>query len=383
VRTLLALLILGVLLSLTGEASAETSSLWISTPYPSLTAAGGDELVIDLIVHNGGTEPRLVDLALANLPDGWTAGFLGAGRPVSALMADPDSDAKVELHVTPPEGLDQGTYDFTVTAKSDGTSLTLPIQLALVASLPARLQVTADFPAVKGVPTAEFSYRITIENKGGEEALVNLGVDAPANFEVTLTESYGSHQLTSIPIEAGAKKQIDIKVKPPRNAQAGVYDIVFHAQSGNTTASDDLKLEIVGVANLSLSTASERYSTEASAAEETALQVILTNNGSAPAENVNLHAVEPNSWKVIFSPEGIDRLDAGQSTELTALITPPDSALAGDYIVKIQAVAGPASDSKEFRVTVRASQLWGIVGIAIIVLAVLVLVAAMWRFGRR
>ena len=41
------------------------------------------------------------------------------------------------------------------------------------------------------------------------------------------------------------------------------------------------------------------------------------------------------------------------------------------------------SESADFRITVRTSTLWGVVGIALIAVAVAVVAAAVFRFGRR
>ncbi len=243
--------------------------------------------------------------------------------------------------------------------------------------------LSTDFPSIKGVPTANFTYRITIANKGGKQALVNISVDAPQNFKTTVTEQYGGHQLTSVAVDPGATKSVDIKVEPPRNTEAGKYNLVVHAQSGASEASQNLEMDVAGVADLSIATTTDVFSTDAVAGKDTPLKVIVANNGSDKAQPVSLHAVQPNGWKVVFQPERINSLAAGDRAEVTAVVTPPDGALAGDYIVKLQAVSGPASDTKEFRITIRPSSFWGFIGVGIIALAVLVLLAAIWRFGRR
>jgi len=65
-----------------------------------------------------------------------------------------------------------------------------------------------------------------------------------------------------------------------------------------------------------------------------------------------------------------------------ALITPPAKAIAGDYVTT-RANARGESSSQTFRVAVATSTLWGIVGIALIGIALLVLVGAVAWFGRR
>jgi uncharacterized membrane protein len=65
-------------------------------------------------------------------------------------------------------------------------------------------------------------------------------------------------------------------------------------------------------------------------------------------------------------------------------LTPADKAIAGDYQITARAnAAGGLSESANFRITVLTSTLWGAIGIAIIAIALLVVVFAVARFGRR
>ena len=69
---------------------------------------------------------------------------------------------------------------------------------------------------------------------------------------------------------------------------------------------------------------------------------------------------------------------------LIETLTPSSRAIAGDYQTTIRAsAAGGLSESANFRITVLTSTLWGAVGIAIIAIALLVVVFAVARFGRR
>jgi len=73
---------------------------------------------------------------------------------------------------------------------------------------------------------------------------------------------------------------------------------------------------------------------------------------------------------------------ATQNVKLT--ISPSARAIAGDYQMTVRASAtGGVSESANFRITVLTSTLWGAIGIAIIAVALLVVVFAVARFGRR
>ena len=62
-----------------------------------------------------------------------------------------------------------------------------------------------------------------------------------------------------------------------------------------------------------------------------------------------------------------------------------DGRLSGveDYVASFRANGRGESASADFRITVTTSTLWGIVGVGIIAVALLVLLGAVARFGRR
>jgi uncharacterized membrane protein len=66
-----------------------------------------------------------------------------------------------------------------------------------------------------------------------------------------------------------------------------------------------------------------------------------------------------------------------------APITPTAKAIAGDYVTTVRANARGDTSSQTFRVAVQTSTQWGIIGVAIVGIALLVLVGAVAWFGRR
>jgi uncharacterized membrane protein len=124
-------------------------------------------------------------------------------------------------------------------------------------------------------------------------------------------------------------------------------------------------------------------STRATAGVQTSVPVVVTNTGTAPAEEVELSGSAPSGWKVDFNPKTVDRIAPNANKEVQALITPTDKAIAGDYVTSISAAARGESASTDFRVTVATSTMWGIAGVGIIGAGLLVLAGAVARFGRR
>jgi len=111
--------------------------------------------------------------------------------------------------------------------------------------------------------------------------------------------------------------------------------------------------------------------------------VVVTNTGTAPAENIQLSGSAPSGWKVSFEPKTIDRIAPNEHKEVQALLSPPSKAIAGDYVTSLTATSHGENGHADFRVTVTTSTLWGVAGIGIIGAALLIMVGAVARFGRR
>jgi uncharacterized membrane protein len=363
---------------------SNVSGVFLTTRYPALTVKSGETTTIDLSVHNYKLPPQQLTLSVPEVAQGWKAAILGGGQPVGALEVPPDSDERLQLRLEPPAGVGAGDYRFTVEAKSATQDLKLPIAVTIGAAVPAKLKMTTTFPALRGTATTSFKYKMTVTNDSGRDATINFSADAPKNFQVTFTEAYGSQQLTSIPIEAGKSKDIEAALTLPRETPAGDYKLAIHAKAEQASADLDLKLTIVGQPKLAVSGEGGRLSGDAYVGRESQLTIVLKNDGSEVAHDIELSASVPEGWKSAFDPKSLPQLAAGATQNVKLTLTPSERAIAGDYQTTIRAsAAGGISESANFRIAVLTSTLWGAIGIAIIALALLVVVFAVARFGRR
>jgi uncharacterized membrane protein len=213
--------------------------------------------------------------------------------------------------------------------------------------------------------------------------LVSLAAEAPRNFDTSFTESYGTQELTAIPIDAGKSKDVKLKVRPPSTVDAGKYPVTVHVAAEGAQASTKLALDVTGEPKLGLSGRDGILSTSAIAGKQAAVPVVIANTGTAPADDVALSGNAPSGWKIEFNPKTVDRIPPNQTKEVQALITPPENAIAGDYATTLTAATRGETGSANFRVTVTTATVWGIAGAGIIGAALLIMVGAVARFGRR
>ncbi|HZQ15082.1 MAG TPA: NEW3 domain-containing protein [Pseudolabrys sp.] len=366
------------------DAPKDVKGLFLMSDYPAVTVRPGETSSVGLHLQNYSLPPQRMTLSVGGVPTGWTATLMGGGQPVAAAMPNTNSSVAIELRLDVPKDAAIGTQTLTVSATAaDQTKVDLPIAVTLAKDLPAKLTLTPQLPQLRGTSKSSFEYQLNIKNDSGKKLVVGLSAQAPQNFDTSFTEQYGSQELNAVPIDAGQTKDVKLKVTPPNTAAAGDYKVTARVNAEDASVTADLGLTITGQPKLDISGREGLVSTRASAGKETSVPIVITNTGTAPAEDIQVSGSAPSGWKIEFDPKTVDRIAPNANKEIQALITPTEKAIAGDYVTTVRASARGESESTTFRVTVTTSTMWGIAGVGIIGVALLVMVGAVARFGRR
>jgi uncharacterized repeat protein (TIGR01451 family) len=386
-RRLFALLALLLLPAAAAQAQGDppgVKGLFLLTDFPSQTVRAGETTTIRVKVNNAGLVPEPLALSLAGVPQGWKADLLGGGQPVGSVMVGVNQDVTVQLRVEVPKDAQPGSSNIVLNAKgAQFQQASLPLTLTVGAEAPAKLSLKSRLPSLRGTPRSAFEYTLTVGNDSGKDLTVALSAQGPANFQSTFTEGYGSNEISSIPIEAGQTKDVKVKVTPPRDVKAGDYPVLVRVAAEGATAELRVTLQISGQGRLALSTKDGRLSGEAEIGKASSYTLVLTNDGTAPVEEVEMSGTVPANWKIEFNPKSIASVAPNDKKEVQVSVTPADKAIAGDYVATFRANGRGEQASADFRITVTTSTLWGAVGIGIIAVALLVLLGAVARFGRR
>jgi uncharacterized membrane protein len=365
------------------ERKNDVKGVFLLTDYPAITLRPGTNSTVNLRLQNYALPPERFALSVSGVPSGWTATLMGGGQPIAAALPPTDSSVSFELRVDVPKEAAVGTTTLTVDAKGQNTNVSLPVAVTLATDLPAKLSVSPQLPDLRGNSKSTFEYQLNIKNESGKKVLVGLAADAPQNFDATYTEQYGSQELNAVPLDPGQAKDVKLKVRPPNTVAAGQYKVAARASAEDAKVTTDLTLDITGQPKIDISGRDGILSTTASAGNEASVPIVLTNSGTAAADQVELSGSGPSGWKVEFDPKTVDRIAPNENKEVQVRITPPAKSIAGDYVTSLRANARGESTSSTFRVTVGTSTQWGIIGVGIIGAALLVLVGAVARFGRR
>jgi uncharacterized membrane protein len=363
--------------------SHEIKGFYLLSDYPAVTVQADTTSTIELRLHNYASAPTRLALQVQDVPPGWSATLLGGGQPIAAAMVGPDENVPLQLRLKIPAQANTPTQVLTLIAKAENHQITLPLQVTLAKELPAKLTLDTPLPAIKGGVRSSFDYSFTVKNDSGKDLSISVDAKTPQYFDPTFTEGYGSQQISTLPIKAGHSKDIKLNVRPPSNAKPGTYPIDVTVVAEGVHAATTLQLQIVGQPQLRLSGRDGLMSSYAEAGKTTSLPILVSNEGGADADDIALSATAPSGWRIEFDPKTIPHLAPGQQLEVQAQLTPSARSLAGDYMASMSADSGGQNAAGDFRITVSTSSQWGIIGVLIVAVAVLILVGAVARFGRR
>src|SRR5262245_26860062 len=361
----------------------DVKGLFLLTDFPAVTLRPGTNSTINLRLQNYNLPPERLALSVAGAPQGWTATLIGGGQPIAAAYPATNSSVSFELRVDVPKEAPVGSTNLTVTAKGASTEATLPIEVRLATDLPAKLSVSPQLPELRGTSKSTFEFQLSVKNESGKKVVVGLASQVPQNFDGTYTEQYGSQELNALPLDPGQSKDVKLKVRPPNTVGAGKYKVTARATAEDAVVNTDLVVDVTGTPKIDIAGRDGVLSAKANAGKETTIPVILTNSGTAPAEQIELSGTVPPGWKINFEPKAVDKIAPNENKEVQAQVTPTDKAVAGDYVTTVRAAARGESASQTFRIAVATSTMWGIVGIAIIGGALLIMMGAVVWFGRR
>lgn len=384
VRRSAAVLLALVLTAAMSLGALAAGGLEMSTSYPGLTVKAGDSLDFDLDFSNGSGSGVNAALSVVSIPEGWTGYFEGDGSEISHVYVKTgDTAAAATFCVDIPAEAEQGTYTITLRASGGGLTSSLTLTLTVAQEEAGASALTTEYAQQEGSAGTSFSFSTTIQNDTSKEQNYSFSSNAPTGWTVAFMPSGETTQVAAITVDARGSQTMDVTVTPPNGVEAGTYTIPISAISSSEILSGELTVTIIGTYALDLSTPSGRLSFDANANKQTSLTISLTNSGNVDLQNINLSSSAPDGWTVEFAESSVDVLEAGATREITVYVTPFEEALSGDYALVLTATGSEASDSTEFRVSVKTETVWGVVGVLLILAAAGGLAWVFRKYGRR
>jgi uncharacterized membrane protein len=374
---------IGLLLSSTLALAPATAAagLTLSTPDPSIEVAAGAKVAFDITVLAAANEQ--VALSVAGVPADWAATLRGGGYVVNGVQTDATGKATVTLDLTVPGTAKDGVSKMSVTGNAGGVVAVLPLAVQVSAAVSGDVTLTSDVPSLRGASGTTFTFNLTLHNDSAQDLTFAVNAVGPNGWEVTSTLT-GQAQAASAVVQANGTSAVSVSAKATTDAAPGTYPIDVKATLGDRTIDAQLTVEVTGTTALTLTTPDQRLSNSGSAGSSISQQLVVTNDGTQPLQQVAMAATAPTDWTVTFSPSAtIATINAKDSATITATIVPSNDAIAGDYVVTFTSRAADANGSVDIRMTIETSPLFGFVGLALIVLVLFGLYWVFQRYGRR
>ena len=382
-RRLILAVAVGSLLLAIPPATSAAGSVTLTTPYPAVAVPPGEKVSFTINVQTDVSDQ--VDLSVADVPEGWIASLRGEGFVVDGVQTTGDDPVELTLDVTVPEGATTATGRVVVNARSGAARDSLALDIRVEETAAGQVSLESDFPVIDGAADSTFTFSVRLTNDTAEDLTFSLSATTVAPGWTVEARPSGQAQAASANVTAGGNTTVNVTATPAEGTEAGDYPIVLQAVSPDQTAEAELTARVIGNFDLNVTTQNGVLSTSGNAGSTIDQTIVVENTGSGPLENVALSGTAPSGWTVTFDPPAINVPAGAQENTATSVahIVPSSDAIAGDYQVTVRASNDLANGEADIRVTVETSLLWGIVGVALIILVIVGLGYVFRRYGRR
>jgi uncharacterized membrane protein len=357
--------------------------------FPGVVVSQGEEVRMDIQVVNRGRTDEDVLLEVTTVPKEWKAQIRSFNFAVTGVYVPNGESKNITFLAEPDKSVKPGDYLFTIKGSTkDGklqsvNDITVTVKAAEKIKKTKDIVITTSYPVLQGPSDASFEFSLEVENKMDKDAVFNLFANGPKEWNINFKPAYETKYISSLRLQKGGTSTVGVEVKPPKYAEAGEYPITVTVSSENRKAEAKLKVILTGTYKLEIGSTSGLLSLDAKQGKPANMSIYVKNTGSATNHDITFMSYKPENWEVKFEPETIAAIEPGGLQQVEVTITPYEEALVGDYSVGVDVNGEKASQSIEFRVTVKASTAWGWIGIGIIVVVIAGLIGLFLWLGRR
>ncbi len=218
----------------------ENGASTLTAEYPQQQGAAGTSFSFDTtIVNNRGTDGSFA--LSANAPAGWTVSFTPSGETAKVTTLDVDAGASsaLKVSITPPETVEKGNYTINMSAISAQDTLSADLGVEITGSYGVSLSTPDGRLSFDAYANKETTITLTAQNTGNVDLEnLNLTSKLPTDWEAEFSES------TIGLIEAGASKEISVKIKPSANALTGDYINAFTISCDEVKSEADFRVSV-------------------------------------------------------------------------------------------------------------------------------------------
>jgi uncharacterized membrane protein len=362
----------------------------MAAEYSGVEVQQGEVVTMDIIFHNGGKRGENVNVEVTQVPAGWEAVIKTYKYTVMGVHVAAGKDKTLTFEARSGEKIRPGKYRFRVESETAdgrfkmGENIYVTVRKKEEAAKEAEgIKITTSYPVLQGSVSGTYEFRLDLQSRFDRDTEFNLSAVAPEGWGINFKPAYESKYISSVRLQANQSKSIDVEVTPLKSAGAGEYPIDVRVSAEGERSEAKLKVILTGTYELKVGTLSGLLSLDARQGKPANVSIYVRNTGTVKNNDISFTSFKPENWDVEFKPEKIESIEPGEYKQVEVIITPYEEALVGDYSVSINAKGEDSNDSAEFRVTVKASTMWGWIGIAIIVVVIGGLTVLFRYLGRR
>lgn len=347
------------------------------TPFTKISVSPGEVIDFQVEALNPAGTIRTADLRVYGLPEDWSYEIKSGNWTVEQLSVKPNDKQSLMFKVNVPIKVDKGTYRFRLGAGGNSLALTVVV----VEQGTYKTEFSTDQKNIEGAANSTFTYNANLYNQTADNQVYSFRAQAQPGWDVAFKANH--KQVSSINIEPNQRQDVQIEVTPPENTKAGTYKIPVYASNGNSNAEMELEVVVLGSYDIQLSTPSGLLSTELTAGRTKKIKLIVKNTGSSDLRNIDFRSSTPAKWEASFEPTKVQVLKSGESQEIIANIKVDKKAIAGDYVVDLEAKTAEKSSKITIRTTVETSLFVGWLGFMIILASAGLIYYFIRKYGRR
>lgn len=335
---------------------------------------------------------------LVSKPEQWGVDLLSTdGARITRLGVPGDGSQEFKILINPPLNATEGDYEILIAAcpEKGNQSVFLPVsvsinpELSQDEDLSAYVDLNSNVVGIGIRPEKTAEFAVTLKNRYDQPLKLDLEVlSLPEGWKVDFVNKENKEQrLASLMLKSGEEQAFTVKVKPSQNATGGLYPVTVAAANGNKKVTQQLEVRI----NNNIEN-EELLKVDSSSSElalnpggSTQIQVSVSNQGDEELKDVTLEINSVSGISTQIQSFGtIEKLEAGESRNIPVEITANANAGSGVKEIFIRAKSDDLmSSEKSIKVNIEKSSSSGLLGIAMLGFAVLVLVFVVRKFGRR
>ena len=212
----------------------------LTTEYAEQEGSAGTSFSFSTTIQNNTSKEQNYSFS-SSAPAGWTVAFKPSGETtqVAAVTVDARGSQTMDVEVTPPNGVEAGTYTIPISAISASENLSGELTVTIIGTYALDLSTPSGLLSFDANANKQTSLTISLTNSGNVDLQnINLTSSAPDGWTVEFAES-------SVDVlEAGATREVTVYVTPSEEAISGDYVLVLTATGSETSDSAEFRVSV-------------------------------------------------------------------------------------------------------------------------------------------